>query len=132
MPGDILAKFTEGIERFNNREFYECHKILEEVWYDARGPSRRFYQGLIHLAVGFYHITMKANVRGALNQLSKGFDKLSSFTPEFQGVELSVLLQKVKICIEQINENREKRINIIDPLLIPEIDFNKDIFISED
>ncbi|MGA2668245.1 MAG: DUF309 domain-containing protein [Ignavibacteria bacterium] len=132
MPDDILAKFTEGIERFNNREFYECHDILEEVWYDVRGSSRRFYQGLIHLAVGFYHITMNGNARGALSQLNKGSEKLSPFAPEFQGVELSVLLQKVKICIEQICEIREKKIQAFDLFLIPQLEFNKDQFIPED
>ena len=109
---DLLLRFSEGIIKFNNRDFYDCHDILEDVWFDVRGSSRRFYQGLIHLAVGFYHILEKDNPKGALSQLNKGITKLSNYLPEFQGVELKHLLLEVKDSIIDIEKiiNGEKRI----------------------
>jgi predicted metal-dependent hydrolase len=75
MQNDILERFNLGIDKFNEREFYECHDILEDVWFEIRGQDRKFYQGLIHLAVGFYHILHKNNPKGALSQLNKVITK---------------------------------------------------------
>jgi hypothetical protein len=83
MENGILERFRKGINKFNSFSFYECHDILEDVWFDIRGPSRRFYQGLIHLAVGFYHILERENPKGAISQLSKGIVKLNDFKPGF-------------------------------------------------
>ena len=121
MDEGILDRFREGINKFNSFSFYDCHDILEDVWFDVRGPTRRFYQGLIHLAVGFYHILERENPKGAISQLTKGLDKLNSFKPDFQGVELSQLLEDVESCLEDIRKESEEGFN---RKLIPKIKFN--------
>ena len=125
MDEGILDRFREGINKFNSFSFYDCHDILEDVWFDVRGPTRRFYQGLIHLAVGFYHILERENPKGAISQLTKGLDKLNSFKPDFQGVELSQLLEDVESCLEDIRKESEEGFN---RKLIPKIKFNASQF----
>lgn len=125
IEGGILKRFQKGIDLFNNHSFYECHDVLEDVWFDVRGSSRRFYQGLIHLAVGFYHITVRENPKGAISQLGKGIEKLSGFKPAFQGVELNKLLIDIEKCIEEV-----KKVNrgSFDKETIPEIVFDPGSF----
>ncbi len=43
--------YLKGIECFNECDFYESHEVWEELWTEYRGPSRKFYQGLIQAAV---------------------------------------------------------------------------------
>jgi predicted metal-dependent hydrolase len=125
MDEGIFERFRDGINLFNNRSFYECHDVLEDVWFDVRGPSRRFYQGLIHLAVGFYHITVRENPKGAVSQLGKGIEKLLDYKPEFQGVELDNLLKEIEKCRNLIkNGNPEE----FDARLIPKISFDENLF----
>jgi predicted metal-dependent hydrolase len=125
MENGIFERFLEGINRFNSGSFYECHDILEDVWFDVRGPSRRFYQGLIHLAVGFYHIIERENPKGAISQLSKGLDKLNNFKPGFQGVELSSFLKEIEKCLEVI---KKEGVSGFEPKFIPKIKFNEELF----
>jgi uncharacterized protein len=132
MADEILTRFSEGINKFNEHEFYECHDLLEEVWFDSRGVSRRFYQGLIHLAVGFYHITLRDNPTGSLSQLKKGVEKLTAYAPEFQGVELRIFLLNIKKCIEEIELIKKGRTELFDPSLAPKINFNRELFIPEE
>jgi predicted metal-dependent hydrolase len=98
---------------------------LEDVWFDVRGHSRRFYQGLIHLAVGFHHITARENPKGAFSQLNKGIEKLSEYAPQFQGVELKNLLNEIQKCVEVI---RKVKAEDFDSTLIPKIEFNAELF----
>lgn len=125
MDEGIFERFREGINKFNSFSFYECHDILEDVWFDVRGSSRRFYQGLIHIAVGFYHILERENPKGAISQLSKGMDKLNDFKPEFQGVELSQLLKDIEKCLENM---RKESVIGFNRKLIPKIKFKASQF----
>lgn len=128
MADEILERFTLGIDKFNKGEFYECHDILEDVWFEIRGQDRKFYQGLIHLAVGFYHILHRNNPKGALSQLNKGVTKLSAFKPAYQGVELENLVRKVERCINEIIFFHEEKLGNLNGMTIPKINFDSASF----
>jgi predicted metal-dependent hydrolase len=81
--------FRQGLEQFNAGLFFECHDSLEEVWSGVRGPSRDFFQGLIQVAVGFYHLS-NANQRGAVTLLGRGLVRLERYGSSFGGVELDL------------------------------------------
>lgn len=49
--GQVEDSLEEGIECFNQGEFFQCHEVLEAVWVGEKGPDRLFYQGLIQVAV---------------------------------------------------------------------------------
>lgn len=129
---DILTRFGEGIKKFNEGEFFDCHDILEDIWFEIRGSSRNFYQGLIQVAVGFYHITVRENPKGALSQLKKGTDKLNGYKPEFRGVELKHFLEKVNECIVLIEKSNDANHKKFPRKLIPKIIFDRKKFLSSD
>ena len=77
---------AKGIELFNQREFFECHEVLEEEWTPVQGPRRLFLQGIIHLAVGFYH-HQQNNGAGRDRQLAKGLKKLAGYLPVCEEID---------------------------------------------
>jgi predicted metal-dependent hydrolase len=93
--------FERGVDLFNRRAFFECHEVLEELWTPERGPRRLFLQGVIHLAVGFYH-HQQGNRIGAERQLRKGLKKLAGYLPEFEGVNTALLSRESLACLDQI------------------------------
>ncbi len=97
--GDV---FAHGVELFNRQAFFECHEVLEELWLPSRGPRRLFLQGVIHLAVGFYH-HQQANPAGAERQLRKGLKKLAGYLPEFERVNTALLYGQGIACLEAIS-----------------------------
>ncbi len=58
-----------------------------------RGPRRMFLQGLIHIAVGYYH-HQQGNQPGAERQLQKGLKKLAGYLPEFEGIDTALLYRQ--------------------------------------
>jgi hypothetical protein len=84
---DALAR---GVAQFNDGLFFECHDTLEEVWSGARGPSRDFFQGLIQVAVAFYHLG-NGNRPGATTLLRRSLTRLERYPPRYAGVELAPL-----------------------------------------
>ncbi|MBW3113381.1 MULTISPECIES: DUF309 domain-containing protein [Bacillaceae] len=54
-----------------NRDYFECHEILEEHWKDADPKNRTsHWVGLIQVAVGFYHYR-RGNLTGAERTFKK-------------------------------------------------------------
>lgn len=90
------SRLITAINKFNQKDFFECHEILEDIWFDVRDNTRDLYQGLLHIAVGFYHLTKKNNFKGTIIQLTKAEKKLDKFPESAQGIDLAKLLKQIK------------------------------------
>lgn len=114
-------RYLKGIEYFNECEYFEAHEVWEELWADYQGPSRKFYQGLIQVAVCLHHFGNE-NTAGAkkLFHSSKGY--LDAYRPRHEGLDLDKLLTELEVCCAEILASDEKfpdeKINVD---LIPEI-----------
>jgi thiamine biosynthesis lipoprotein len=85
-----LERLALGIAQFNDRRFYECHDTLEELWTGLRGGARDLVQGLIQLAVGFYHLG-NGNHAGAVRLFDRGLRRLSAYPDACAGLDLGSL-----------------------------------------
>lgn len=70
-----LEKVIPGLECYNNREFWECHEVLEDVWIeDSNDPARNVYWAIIQVATACYHYR-NGNLVGAQGMLIKAKEK---------------------------------------------------------
>ena len=106
-----------AIEQFNSQDFYACHDTLEALWMEAIEPDRTFYQGLLQLAVGFYHFR-NHNWRGAAILLGEGLGRLESYRPNYQDVALEDLLTISRAWLSWIQSHLTESLPIISPLTI--------------
>ncbi len=95
--------FLRGVEEFNAGKYFECHDTLEEVWRGIRGPARDFFQGLIQVSVGFYHLR-NGNLQGGESQLKKGLAKLCVYGEHYLGFELAELRGEIQAWLERIGK----------------------------
>jgi uncharacterized protein len=93
--------FEKGLDEFNGGFFFECHDTLEDVWTGVRGPARDFFQGLIQISVGFYHLG-NANTGGALTLLRRGLARLARYPDGYGGLDLATLRGEVERWIGRI------------------------------
>ena len=83
--------FLEGVAHFNAHDFFECHDCWEELWMDTIGHDKLFYQGMIQVAVGYYHAS-HGNFTGARSLFDKALPKLRPYAPLHRRVDLATLL----------------------------------------
>ena len=88
-------RFLQGIEEFNQQQFFECHETLEEIWLEEQGSERKFYQGLIQVAAGYFKLQQGVPA-GALKLLRTGVEKLEVYAPVFFGIDVDALIHSVK------------------------------------
>lgn len=94
LTDDERAAFDKGVVEFNAGLFFECHDTLEELWAGVRGPSRDFFQGLIQVAVGFYHLG-NGNTVGAGRLFARSLRRLEPYPEVYGGIELGPLRRAV-------------------------------------
>ena len=85
--------FSQGIEQFNQKQFYQCHDTLEAIWIEAPEMDRRFYQGILQVAVACHHLS-NHNLRGAIILLGEGIRRLNDYQPNYQGIDVTSLLEE--------------------------------------
>lgn len=86
----LPPEFWQGIAQFNRGDFYTCHDTLEALWHEAAGPQKDFYQGILQVAVGCYHLG-NGNRRGAAVLLGAGASRLESYEPSYERVDVAGL-----------------------------------------
>jgi hypothetical protein len=86
-------QFWQGVEQFNQRQFYDCHDTLEAIWMEAIEPEKTFYQGILQIAVGLYHLGNQ-NLRGATILLGEGIHRLRRYQPTYAEVDVTKLIDQ--------------------------------------
>ena len=95
-------RFLKGIDEFNEQLFFECHETLEEIWLEDHGEDRKFYQGLIQVAAGYFKLQQNVPA-GALKLWRTGIEKLEPYAPVFLGVDVDALIQAVRKDLDQLD-----------------------------
>jgi hypothetical protein len=97
----LAIALCKGALLFNHHLFFEVHEILEAQWIEETGAERRFLQGLIQVAVAFYH-RENNNFRGTLSLLQDGLGKIIPYQPEFLGVALTDFVNDLEACRDRL------------------------------
>lgn len=89
---DVLPdEFWRGVEQFNQGAFYACHDTLEALWIEATEPDKKFYQGILQVAVALYHLGNQ-NWRGAVMLMGEGMNRLRGYQPSYAGIDVEQFL----------------------------------------
>lgn len=86
-------------EKFNDREFYECHDLLEEIWMEDK--TNKFLQGLLQMAVGIYHFEC-GNIKGARWMFANAQKYLSRYTPTHWDLDVTAVIAYIDTCLQAL------------------------------
>src|SRR5262245_28111657 len=86
--------FYRGLDYFNRQFYYECHDVWEEIWREAKGKEKVFYQALIMAAVSLYHFGNE-NLEGALSCYQKALSEFRKLPDQFLGLNIGELVAKL-------------------------------------
>jgi len=122
-PPPYPPLYLEGLRLFNEQDFFECHDVLEELWSDIVGDQRRFYQGLIQVAVALFHFG-NGNLGGARKLYHSAQGYLQQYPSPYMGLDLQSLLNDLQACFQELLDagNQYPTDLLINESLIPCVD----------
>jgi predicted metal-dependent hydrolase len=90
-----MSHFETGLDSIRQGDFFAAHEELELAWRAAPAEERDFYQGLVHVAVGWYQAA-RGNRVGCERQLEKAARRLAAYAPEHRNVDVASVLEQVE------------------------------------
>jgi predicted metal-dependent hydrolase len=94
-------RLHKGIDEFNQQLFFECHETLEEIWLEEHGEDRRFYQGIIQIAAGYFKLQQGVPA-GAVKLWRMGLEKIEPYSPVYLGIELASFSAAVRQNLDEL------------------------------
>ena len=101
LSAEERAAFDKGVREFNDAFYFECHDTLEELWSGLRGPARDFFQGLIQVAVGHYHLG-SGNRAGAASMFERALHRLERYPCRYFGFDLEQQCAELRSWLQQL------------------------------
>src|SRR5207237_1886042 len=83
---DYRTHFLEGVQHFNNHEFWNAHESWETIWLVAETDVEQFLQGLIQLAAAYHHVK-RGTHRGAVRLFDASLRRLAAFPVRWSGID---------------------------------------------
>lgn len=88
---DVL--WSHAMHAFSQRDWYEVHEYLEELWRRVPSPEKDTVQGLLQAAVCLYHYG-NGNFAGARLLASGARTRLQRSSVEYRGRDLGGFLER--------------------------------------
>jgi predicted metal-dependent hydrolase len=79
-------KLLEGVDLFNQKEFWHAHESWEELWLEAGTDLHQYLQGLIQLAAAYHHVK-RGTTRGAVRLFDAALKRLEAFPQVHCGID---------------------------------------------
>jgi predicted metal-dependent hydrolase len=117
---DYDPRYLAGIVLFNRGDFFEAHEVWEDLWADAAGMERRYYQGLIQAAVGLCHFA-NGNLRGAVKLYRSSKDYMDRCGSPFLGLDATAFWEQMARCFADVLVDPEPHGQQLDDDLVPQI-----------
>jgi predicted metal-dependent hydrolase len=95
-------RYLAGILFFNDQDFFEAHEVWEDLWAESFGDERRFYQGLIHAAVGLFHFS-GGNLGGAVKLFRSSREYMERCGSPFLGLDQEEFWQQMERCFQPLH-----------------------------
>lgn len=108
----IPDEFWLGVDQFNQQQFYACHDTLEALWMEAIEADKKFYQGILQIAVALHHLE-NHNWRGAVILLGEGMSRLQGYRPDYADIDLDRLVAQTRQLLQGLQQTGADRVAIV-------------------
>ena len=94
---NVDPRFKKGLELFDQKEYFECHEVIEELWLEtpADHPHRDLYKGVIQAAAAIYQLE-RGILSGAKGLFKTSVGYLEKYRPQALGLEIDEFIQRLK------------------------------------
>ena len=106
---DQIERLHRGVEHFRTGDYFAAHDDWEEVWQGFRGHRRTFWQAMIQLVVGAYHLK-NSNRKGCESLWSKALVKCEDLAQTYEAdvpEPLSSLTELLHTCLASLHRGEE-------------------------
>jgi len=116
----LHPKAIQGLELFNQGDYFGAHEWLEEAWMEDRSTGRDLYRGVLQVAVAYYQIRLD-NFRGAVKMFQRARHWLDPLPDTCRGIDIAQIRRNTNAVYDQVLALGPTHLNELDPALLKPI-----------
>ena len=107
----IDPRFKKGLGLFNEKEFFECHEVIEELWLETPSEDhyRDLYKGVIQAAAAIYQWE-RGIPTGADGLFKTSVVYLEKYSPNTLGLNVEKMVRDLKSFFKEKKEEAIPRL----------------------
>lgn len=114
---------VQGLQEFNQGNYYRQHDLFEEQWANTNGPIRDMYRAILQVGVAYYQIE-NGNYRGALKMLQRSVQWLHIMPDTCQGIDIEQLRRDSYAVRAELERLAPDRLDAFDRNLLKPVIWN--------
>ena len=122
---ELDAETLEAVRTYNAGNYLEAHELFELIWMTRGGAEKIFYQGLVHVAMGFHYLIV-GDFDRAVAKLRRAAEILEDFAPDFLRFDVEALRRSIGSCRRRLAELGVSGVTHFDRSRIPQLDLPPD------
>jgi len=122
--GPLHPQARQGLNLFNQGEYFEAHESLEDAWNVEEGDTKNLYQGILQVAVTYLHI-LQGNYSGALKVHERSMRWLNGLPEVCKGVQVGQLRIDAKKVMEEVQRLGPERLGEFDRAVLKPVLWEK-------
>jgi predicted metal-dependent hydrolase len=95
--------YLDGIQLFNEHQYFDAHEAWEDAWHMTSGIKHDFYQGMIQCSVALEHYR-RSNPRGVISLYKSYQPKFKDVPPRFMGLDVPKFLDEMRQVLRPVIE----------------------------
>lgn len=125
-PVFVDPRFKKGLHLFNEKEYFECHEVIEELWLEtsSEDPHRDLYKGVIQAAAAIYQFD-RGILTGARGLYRTSVKYLEEYSPKALGLNVKKLVLQMRRCFASFDSWDGKTILVRAPRSEPVLEFEE-------
>ncbi len=113
----------QGIQKFNQGEYYPAHDALEEAWVAEERAVRNCYQGILQTGIAYHHI-QKGNYWGAVKMFLRAFQWLAPLPEKCHGIHIAQLREDAQLVFKTVLNLGKDHLTEFDQSLFTQIEID--------
>ena len=104
-----IESLRRGVDHLRIGDYFAAHDDWEDVWQELRGRQRLFWQAMIQLVVGTYHL-QNGNRKGCNSLWNKALEKCDNLAQTYEAnlpEPLSCLTALLHTCLASLHQDIE-------------------------
>ena len=99
----VDERFVRGLELFNEKDYFECHEVIEELWLETPSADkyRDLYKGVIQAAAAIYQFD-RGILSGAKGLYKTSVEYLDGYAPRALGLNIEKMILDLKRCFKEL------------------------------
>ncbi|MBW6467216.1 MAG: DUF309 domain-containing protein [Brevefilum sp.] len=98
----------QGIQAFNQGEYYAAHEYFEDAWHDTRDNAREYSRALLHLSGGYYRLTQDRPA-AARKFFTRALAWIEPFSSPYHKIDSTAIINQLKLLIDAIDSGKSSR-----------------------